>query len=728
MLLKFNLSPSSLNIYKESPLVFYFQYIEGSYPDTSVPEAYGKAGSVVHSLLENYVNRDINPIEQFEEEWKRYGVDNEKTLGAPLDQSLYLKAVRKGVEILNTKYEITKTEEKLFFPVINDRRGVVNLKGVIDCQGTFKERNGRRVIVDWKTSSSVDEGDKFRRQGLFYVLLDYLRHRKQNPDKEYDIPVVVFEYVKIDETKMFDFSLSEIQSFEDTLYEIIDEILEKGDDIKNYEIGEIDTPFNHHYQKCLEESRERSKKDKIVFKLRIFGNRVQILNELSPMMLKVLRKQFSYEVQDAYYIRQNSTWDGIQRLFHEKSQSVGIGFMDRLKKIFRHYAEKIGKDYDVEIEDTRYSRPVCLDDFPESLKNTELRPYQQRAVEAFMEKPFGILQLPTSSGKTEIMMEIIRRLRVRTLFMINRKELMYQTKERMEKAFGIPVGVIGDGEIETDKWVTVSTVQTLAKKQQSLRGFFRNVQFAICDETHIVATKMFRQVFSLLVNTPYRLGTSATAWRDDGNDMLIEENIGRTIFQLDVQELAEKGYIMRPTIYFEHVDGINDSDHFYIDDYRENIVENETRNNRIVSIVSENRNKKILVLTKEVDHGSELAKMIQPVSEVFHLHGNVSKQIRRQNFQHFKNADSTVMVATMSIASEGLDIPNLDMIINAGANKGDQKSIQILGRVLRIFEGKKDAVYWDFMDSGKYTKHHSRARYNALKKEGHEINVLQGKT
>jgi len=83
------------------------------------------------------------------------------------------------------------------------------------------------------------------------------------------------------------------------------------------------------------------------------------------------------------------------------------------------------------------------------------------------------------------------------------------------------------------------------------------------------------------------------------------------------------------------------------------------------------------------------------------------------------------MVATLSIASEGLNIPDLDVIINASGNAGDVKSIQVLGRVLRKIEGKKEALYIDFLDAGKYTKQHSRKRYKIFEKEGYQLETKQ---
>lgn len=722
--LKFNLSPSSLNQYIESELVYFYYYIQKSEIDTLTPDAYGNGGVLVHKILEDYLRSNIDVMLQFEQMWKSYNMDNGRTFGAPLSKSDYMKAVRNGVNLLNWKYNIEQTESTITFPLYDSEKATIKLKGILDCRGTLID-NKRRVILDWKTSSSVDTDDKFKRQGLFYVLLDKLEFEKLHPYEKYEIPLMCFEYIKIDEYKEYDFTLDEIEDFHKFLYSKAEEIAEKGRDISKYDIGDIDSPFNAHKQKCYNvlKTREQVDKNKIVFNLKYFRNVIQIRNSLSPVLVNALKKAFSYEVQNAYYIQQNSNWDGIQRLYNERDQSVALGFRDRLIRVLELFAKHKNMECSFQFFDSRFTKPVESNDFPEKLIGIDLRDYQVEAVDKFLESKIGILQLPTSAGKSEIAFECIRRLKLRTLFIINRKELMYQTAERMEKVFGFKVGVIGDGVCETDKWVTVSTVQSLVSRKDELRQFFENIQFAICDETHNVATKTFREVFKMLISTSHRLGISATARREDLNDMLIEEGVGNIIYDLDASVLVDAGFIMKPTIYFEHMEGSKDNYLTYPDDYRINIVDNEIRNERIVSIAQEYKNKKVLILTKNVEHGAILNSLISKFMTSFHLHGSVPSEERKTNFDNFKNSTSGCMVATMSIASEGINLPNLDIIINAGANKGDIKSIQILGRVLRVFEGKKEAIYWDFIDSGKYTKLHSRARFNALKEQGHNIKI-----
>jgi len=92
-------------------------------------------------------------------------------------------------------------------------------------------------------------------------------------------------------------------------------------------------------------------------------------------------------------------------------------------------------------------------------------------------------------------------------------------------------------------------------------------------------------------------------------------------------------------------------------------------------------------------------------------------------FKQFKENENCI-VMTQSIGAEGLDIPDLDVIINAAANAGNVKSIQVLGRVLRTSEGKDQAVYYDFYDSSKTKKRHSRMRVKAFREQGYAVKIV----
>ena len=56
----FNLSPTSLNLFYQSPLLFYLTYIAKVPDDTPVPLCYGLSGTIVHECLEKYAKKELD--------------------------------------------------------------------------------------------------------------------------------------------------------------------------------------------------------------------------------------------------------------------------------------------------------------------------------------------------------------------------------------------------------------------------------------------------------------------------------------------------------------------------------------------------------------------------------------------------------------------------------------------------------------------------------------------
>ncbi len=226
---------------------------------------------------------------------------------------------------------------------------------------------------------------------------------------------------------------------------------------------------------------------------------------------------------------------------------------------------------------------------------------------------------------------------------------------------------------------------------------------------------------------------SATAFRDDGNDMMMHATGGPIVFSLTGQELIEQGYLMKPEIVFLKQNipsddmakmenaaeqGLINETPKYGPYYQKLIVENEYRNNHIKKICEQHNGKTILILVKLIEHGKALEELIP---DSLYIYGETASLIRTKALSDFKEGKLKTLISTISIFAEGVDIPRLDVVVNAAANKGDIKSIQVLGRVLRRKEGKEKAMYYDFADTGKFFYTASRARAEAFKGEGHTV-------
>ena len=250
--ISFNLSPSSLNVYYKSPLLFYLKYIAKVPDDTQVPICYSLSGSIVHDCLEKYAKRELNRNEVYNklaEEWNNKNLGFHKNINNQLlNQTEYMVAMIKGMQIID-QHEDHVCEEMISFSFRENEEMIIGLKGIVDLQAR-QTHDKKQVIIDYKTSNSINSGKDFERQALFY---NFLIHKQKNilPSK------TVFYYLKLGVPKEYLFTEEHIESFENELHTVAEEIMSHGLNITNYPIGIVDDLFNSKKQACLNEIARR---------------------------------------------------------------------------------------------------------------------------------------------------------------------------------------------------------------------------------------------------------------------------------------------------------------------------------------------------------------------------------------------------------------------------------------------------------------------------------------
>lgn len=142
--------------------------------------------------------------------------------------------------------------------------------------------------------------------------------------------------------------------------------------------------------------------------------------------------------------------------------------------------------------------------------------------------------------------------------------------------------------------------------------------------------------------------------------------------------------------------------------YKQAIVENEARNAQIVLMANKfyKSGRKILILVKQIAHGKLLEKLIP--DSIF-LHGSTGKKKRQKHLDLMREGKPQITIASV-IFDEGIDCKPLNTLILAGGGKSPTRALQRIGRILRPYEGKIDAIAVDFMDNCKYMQSHSSKR------------------
>ena len=423
----------------------------------------------------------------------------------------------------------------------------------------------------------------------------------------------------------------------------------------------------------------------------------------------------------------NRVWDGYTRLFSKAKNAFPTGLLDRVIK----YYKKQYPNFKYNITDHRDFLPSKsvpkVQDIP--LAGVTLRSHQVKAGNAMLRKKHGVLWSATNSGKTEVAIAVIKALDEPTLFLVKGKDLVLQTYERFKKRLGgEEVGIVMSSKWDIKKF-TVASADTLARRfkptkvtpksvaaKHKVEELLTSVRVVVIDECHTLASD---GLFSIVryCTAPYRYGLSGTPFkRGDKQDLKLIALTGEVCYKVTNKEMIQDGVSVPTHITFMDIDqpalpvGID-----YPTAYEDGIVHNIHRNRIITDAALKycEQGKQVLIIVKKIDHGHLLSDLLTASGEfVPHtfIHGSVETDVRSDALEDFKTGITKVLIAS-SILDQGVDIPNINVLIFASGGSSYIRAIQRVGRGLRMHDSKDKLIVVDFSDrTNKYLAKHSVER------------------
>ncbi len=372
---------------------------------------------------------------------------------------------------------------------------------------------------------------------------------------------------------------------------------------------------------------------------------------------------------------------------------------------------------------------------------TSLRPYQEEALNKWLETKRGIIALPTGAGKTIIAIAAITLLGVRTLIVTFTKDQMFQWRDMFLKYTDITYDKIGlyYGDEKRLGPITITTYQTAYRHVARISPMFT---LLVIDEVHHLPADKFKYI-ALNTIAPYRLGLSATVVREDGKHEELFPLMGGIVYWKNAGELASEGYLANYVIRTVYVDLTREEKkqlRELIILYRkfargrkfqeilaaarkgdENAINALKIHSRIKQIVQKSREKikavekivnrelsrgsKIIIFTQYVDQAKEIAERLNALL----LIGEMNSLERKKTLEKFRNMNKGVLVVT-TVGDEGLDIPDANIGIIVTGTGSRRQFIQRLGRLLRKGEGKETAILYEIITRGSSEEYQAKKR------------------
>lgn len=356
--------------------------------------------------------------------------------------------------------------------------------------------------------------------------------------------------------------------------------------------------------------------------------------------------------------------------------------------------------------------------------------YQEVAVEAMLNAKGGVLVGGCGSGKTNVGVELVKRIGKRFLWLTHTLDLARQTRDRFKKLYpNMKIGLTSDGKVDFGHDGTIATVQTMVKLDRDI--YEKEFDLVIVDECHkCVGSPTLAKMFSKVVGTipaRYKYGLTATPKRNDSLTQTIYTTLGAnldgefapvyTIDRSKTKTLTAEHRRIDTDVPFSY-SMLNDDGTFNFGGLVDYLSTNTERNELIVNNVAklQQEGRKQIILCSRVEHAETLVEMLNAKSvKAVLLVGEVSEKKREKILSGETEWD--VIVGTISLAKEGLDVPQLDTLhlVSIINNKSD--TVQCVGRIERVCEGKKDPIVFDYVDKNiPYTISRYKNRAGWLKK------------
>lgn len=352
-----------------------------------------------------------------------------------------------------------------------------------------------------------------------------------------------------------------------------------------------------------------------------------------------------------------------------------------------------------------------------------LRPYQQDSVNATLHyfrkssEP-AVLSLSTGAGKSLIIAELARLARGRVLILAHVKELVEQNHKKYE-SYDLKASIFsaGLGRKESDQQVVFASVQSIVN---SLEQFNDQFSLLVIDECHRVPmdeNSAYQRVIKHLQKnnsklkilgltaTPYRLGLGwIYQYHTRGQVRSTEPRFFRDcIFDLPIRFLLDEDFLTTPKVMDMAVLGYDfssisasKSGHYREVDLDGVIQQSKRATPLIIKQVIEQAKDRlgVMIFASTVNHAEEIIGYLAGENAALVIGGTAVEE-RDRIINAFKNQKIKYLV-NVSVLTTGFDAPHVDLIAILRPTASLSLYQQIVGRGLRLFEGKNECLVMEF--------------------------------
>ena len=326
-----------------------------------------------------------------------------------------------------------------------------------------------------------------------------------------------------------------------------------------------------------------------------------------------------------------------------------------------------------------------------------LRDYQidicSRVSEAFEHHRSVMVQMPTGTGKTVVLAELVKRLKMKNeglkiLIVAHRRELVEQIKATIKR-------------MKMDsRNITVESIQTISRRIDAL-DFIPSL--VVIDEAHHALAKTYKMMWDAWPDARF-LGLTATPYRLNGKgftdlfDVLVQSE--------DIPTFIKEKWLSTYDFVSIKSDGVTQR---LIDSLQKRGADGDYQNKEMDMLLNKKpsiervyqsfeeygKDRKGIVYAINISHAKKIMELYQEHGiKAVAIDSKTPAAQRQADIEAFKKGDIQVLV-NVDIFSEGFDCPDVEFVQLARPTLSLAKYLQMVGRGLRVAKGKKNCLIID---------------------------------
>lgn len=357
----------------------------------------------------------------------------------------------------------------------------------------------------------------------------------------------------------------------------------------------------------------------------------------------------------------------------------------------------------------------------------KLRPYQTEAVQAVQQDwRDGIMRvgvvLPTGAGKSTVIGKLVSDAYHeghRIVCLAHRGELLDQMRRDLKAVDpSIPDQHMGMVRAELDDHhapIVFATLQTLATAKRRKTLGKRDV--IIWDEVHHSPALGYHATFTELggYDDALMCGFTATMYRSDvTKGKTVQIGLGDVIEKISYEKTLrwaiEEEYLVPPTgltVRIGELNALNDIKNVAGDFNQADLGEimEAAVEYTVDAIEKHARDRRSIVFAASVAASHQIANLINErgVLKAVSTTGSMTYDERQPVYAAFRSGEVNVMVTVM-VLTEGADFPMCDCVVMARPTRSRVLYSQMVGRALRLYPGKTDALVLDLSGTTRQMK------------------------